>query len=193
MTMQLKIKITSSDMAKRFAEVAKKVMSAGNMKLLMDTVVKDIKIRVGHGFGVPKDFATKQKFAGYSNKKVRYLTTGKGKKKKVKKVTWGQFKKADPYKEESDKASSGKANLIYSGQMLDSLTAVGGQLRGEIYLKEKRKRLKIDGKRVPTNSEIAEGNSKKRPWLHVSDEEYKRLIQKMEKQLNIELKKIKLK
>lgn len=142
-----------------------KVMSQANMAKWMQETADDIKKRTRQGYGVVSDYKPKKPLKALS---TRYKA----------------FRKKNPYSELSDKTAPNKSNLTYSGQMLDALRGDSkGPGQGTIFLVDTRRKMK-NQKRSFTNSDLAIWNAEKgRNFLAVTDLEYKRLVQKIEKVL----------
>lgn len=169
--MKLDIKFKSEDFRKKLEKALLKVLSQTKMKSWMDETAADIKKRTRLGSGVEKDLDSKSSLKRLSD-------------------SYKQFRKRNPHGELAESTTANKSNLTYSGQMLDSISGASkGPFQGEIFLKDRRKMLK-NQKDSFGNNQLAIWNAEKgRSFLAVSDLEYKRLVQKIEKALTEELRK----
>lgn len=169
--MKLDIKFKAEDFKKKLEQALAKVLSQPQMKALMQETADDIKKRTRLGSGVESDFEPKRPLKPLSSK---YKT----------------YRKKNPHKELAASTSPNKSNLTFSGQMLDALSGTSkGPFQGEIFLQDKRKML-TNQSRSFGNNDLAIWNAEKgRNFLALSDLEFKRLEQKIEKALTEELRK----
>jgi hypothetical protein len=172
--MDINIKVSKIDLSKITDAIKEAVFGRQQMKEFMQELANNMRSRrIGLGFGVEKDLGPKIKLTNLSPKYVK-------------------FRKKNPYGELSELTKANKSNLTYSGQMLKSITGdSNGTLKGEIYFKDPRRPV-MGSKKAPTNSQVAEWNEASRPFFHVTDSEYKQLVQSMQKKLNAQLKKTKI-
>jgi phage gpG-like protein len=205
--LKLSLKVSKIDLSKITDEVKQKAFGKEQMKAFMEKLIVDIKKRTrgvkGAGYGVSKDFGKQEKLADLSQGYIDYrkgkLQFYAGKHGQVYTIKSTKKKKLSVPPDFNKKiTSASRSGLTFSGQMLDAMTAgSSGALKGEITLKDARKPYK-GAKKTPTNNQLADwheqgaGKLPKRPFMHVSDMEYKRVVQDMQKQLNQVLKKIKL-
>jgi len=168
--LKLGINFKSDDNLKLIKKSLDKIFAQSNMAKWMQETADDIKKRTKLGYGVEKDMASREKFDNLSDHYVK-------------------FRKENPYNELDGSTSPGKSNLTYSGQMLNALRGASkSAYQGDIYLDNKRRRLEGDSKSF-TNNELAVWNAEKgRNFLAISDLEYKRLVQKIEKELTKEIR-----
>jgi hypothetical protein len=172
--MEIKIKVSKIDFSKITDEIKRSVFGKEQMKVFMQELANNMRSRrIGLGFGVEEDLAPKKSLKSLSS---RYI----------------KFREKNPYGELSDLTRAKKSNLTYSGQMLKAITGDSkGTLQGEIYFKDTRKPV-MGSDKAPTNSQVAEWNEATRPFFHVTDMEYKQLVQSMQKKLNAQLKQLKI-
>lgn len=163
--MKLSIKFKADDLVKIFNDAMRKVFSQANMAKWMQETADDIKKRTRLGYGVESDLQSKKPLKKLSD-------------------SYKKFRKKNPNNELSDKTAPAKSNLTYSGQMLDALRGESkGPGQGTIFLVDTRRKLKNQSRSFG-NNDLAVWNAEKgRNFLAVSDLEYKRLIQKIEKEL----------
>lgn len=168
--MKLKLSFKSEDYEKKLKAVLDKVFAAVNVAQWMQETADDIKKRTRMGYGVEKDFDPKAPLKYLSQKYVDY-------------------RKKDPNGELSSATSARKSNLTYTGQMLDALRGSSkGKYQGEIWLQDDRKPTK-NQKRSFGNNDLAVWNAEKgRNFMAISDLEFKRLNQKIEKVLVEEIR-----
>ncbi len=168
--MKLKLSFKSEDYDKKLKAVLDKVFAAANMAQWMQETADDIKKRTRLGYGVEKDYDSKEKLKYLSEKYIEY-------------------RKKDKHGELSAATSARKSNLTYTGQMLDALRGSSkGKYHGEVWLKDERKPTK-NQKRSFGNNDLAVWNAEKgRNFMAISDLEFKRLNQKIEKVLVEEIR-----
>jgi hypothetical protein len=168
--LKLKLSFKSEDYDKKLKALLDKVFAAANMAQWMQETADDIKKRTRLGYGVEKDYASKEKLKYLSEKYIEY-------------------RKKDKHGELSSATSARKSNLTYTGQMLDALRGSSkGKYQGEVWLKDERKPTK-NQKRSFGNNDLAVWNAEKgRNFMAISDLEFKRLNQKIEKVLTEEIR-----
>jgi len=161
--MRIRLWFQSPDYKSILTKVIDAVFSKSNMDRWMQETADDIKKRTRLGYGVEKDLTAKKKLRELQSKK--YI----------------DFRKADPYSELSPDTRPARSNLTYTGPSK-------AKYHGEIWLVDSRKPTK-NQKRSFTNNDLADWNAKKgRNFMAVSDLEYKRLTQKIEKVLTEQLR-----
>ena len=173
--MEVQIKVSKINLSKITDAIKEAVFGRQQMKIFMQELANNMKARrIGQGFGVKKEFGPKQPLKPLSKKYI-------------------EFRQKNPYKELKDYPKGvSRSYLTYSGQMLEAMTGdSNGTLKGEIYFKDPRRPV-MGSKKAPTNSQVAEWNEAKRPFFHVTDSEYKQLLQSMQRKLNDQLKKTKI-
>jgi hypothetical protein len=174
--LKLKFSFKSEDYEKKLKAVLDKVFAAANMAKWMQETADEIKLRTRMGYGVEKDYATKKKFDGLS---PAYIEFRKGE-KQSKKNPGGELSKA---------TSPTRSNLTYTGQMLDALRGrSAGKYQGEIWLKDERKPTKRQTRSFGNNNLAVWNAEKGRNFMAISDLEFKRLNQKIEKVLTEEIR-----
>jgi hypothetical protein len=170
--LKLKLSFKSEDYKKKLKDVLDKVFAAANMAQWMQETADDIKKRTRMGFGVKEDYKPKGKL-DKNGLSPAYIA----------------FRKRDPYGELSSATTPRKSNLTYTGQMLDALRGSSkGKYHGEVWLKDERRPTK-NQKRSFGNNVLAVWNAEKgRNFMAISDLEFKRLNQKIEKVLTEEIR-----